>query len=300
MKRTSKFGKLPINARITIDYSKKKPKIHFGYIAVKQQRSLNYINTISICFTFLTFFILLWLLTYMPNKSGAPLIGTCGLFEQHDYGSNTVSAYNISCPGGSYFLKYTVGKGIYPIGSKDGFYPITTSKLQDTSWIIDSSGKPWYLQILITLGTLFIAFGMMGLILIFIFGLSYFYGWLIQYIPFLNKKVNRWIPEINKKLTSVRYVVTFKKCPENKILEIPLFKNVFLDYDAKGDFSKYLKRVEIREHPFSMISKKQSFKFGGNRRHKQKYKKKKNVFLWKASFIFKEVPKRGQLEVRWA
>jgi len=29
-------------------------------------------------------------------------------------------------------------------------------------------------------------------------------------------------------------MVTFKKCPEDKVLEIPLFKNIFMDYDAKG------------------------------------------------------------------
>jgi len=59
-----------------------------------------------------------------------------------------------------------------------------------------------------------------------------------------------------------------------------------------------LQRVEIREHPFALLSRQYTI-FGKNRRQKQKYKKKHNVFLWKARFIFKEVPKKGSLEVRW-
>jgi len=54
--------------------------------------------------------------------------------------------------------------------------------------------------------------------------------------------------------------------------------------------------VEIREHPFDRLVKKSGF----FRRRKQRYKKKHNISLWKARFIFKEVPKTGKLEVRWA
>jgi hypothetical protein len=297
MKKLSKFGKLPINARITIDYSKKKPKVTFGYIAAKEQRSLNYMNMFSMIPTIITFTLIFWFLTYIPNFwDTAPLIGVCGIYEQHSIGNDRVSAYNISCKDGkSYFLEYRQGKGLYPLGNAAGFYPTKTSKLQDFDWI-NTVGKPWYVQIGLTLLVMIFALGIMAGTFASVFGLSYFYGWVIQFIPFLNKTVNRWIPEINKKMTSARYMATFTKCPEDKVIEIPLFKNVFLDYDTKGDFSKYLQRVEIREHPFSMLTKKSVF----GRRQKQKYKKKKNVFLWKARFIFKELPKRGQLEVRWA
>lgn len=60
------------------------------------------------------------------------------------------------------------------------------------------------------------------------------------------------------------------------IFEIPLFKNVILTYEASGDFSKYLQKVEIREHDFQ-------------------YKDEKTQWLWKAKFIFSEVPKSGKL-----
>lgn len=60
------------------------------------------------------------------------------------------------------------------------------------------------------------------------------------------------------------------------IFEIPLFKNVVLSYEATEDFSKYLQRVEIREHEFQ-------------------YKGEKTQWLWKAKFIFSKIPKTGML-----
>lgn len=49
-----------------------------------------------------------------------------------------------------------------------------------------------------------------------------------------------------------------------------------LSYKASGDFSKYLQRVEIREHDFN-------------------YNGEKTQWLWKAKFVFSEVPKSGTL-----
>ena len=60
------------------------------------------------------------------------------------------------------------------------------------------------------------------------------------------------------------------------VFEIPLFKNILLSYEASGEFSKYLERVEIREHDF-------------------RYKGEKTQWLWKAKFVFSEIPKSGML-----
>ena len=60
------------------------------------------------------------------------------------------------------------------------------------------------------------------------------------------------------------------------VFEIPLFKNVVLTYEASGDFSKYLQRVEIREHDFQ-------------------YEGEKTQWLWHAKFVFSEIPKSGML-----
>lgn len=299
MKKLSKFGKLPINARITIDYSKKKPKVTFGYIAAKQQRSLNYMNIFSMIPTIIIISLGLWMLTNYSNSLNiAPNVGICGFYEQHSLGDNKVSAYNITCGDKSYLVKYRQAKGIFIFGTAEGFSTDRTSESQLENWLsfINTAGKPWYIVTSVGMLMLIFAFGAMIGTMFLVFGMCYFFGWSFQYIPYINKKVNRWIPEINKKMTSARYSATFNKCSEDKVIEIPLFHNVFLDYDAKGEFSKYLQRVEVREHPFAMLSTKSIF----GRRQKQKYKKKKNIFLWKARFIFKEVPKKGQLEVRWA
>lgn len=77
--------------------------------------------------------------------------------------------------------------------------------------------------------------------------------------------------------------------------EIPLFSNVLLDYEAKGDFSRYLEFFEIREH---------SFRYWRGRRKRNKIRRKKNKprhevneWLWYAKFYFKEKPRTGSLEV---
>ena len=65
---------------------------------------------------------------------------------------------------------------------------------------------------------------------------------------------------------------------EEQVFEIPLFKNVMLEYEASEEFSEYLQRVEIREHEFM-------------------YKgKEKTQWLWKARFVFSDIPKTGELK----
>lgn len=86
------------------------------------------------------------------------------------------------------------------------------------------------------------------------------------------------------------YYAKFKEVPRNKIIEIPLFENIFMDYHTKGEFSDYLEEIDIREHPFRIVSRK---------RKGQKRKLLPNDELWKAEFKFKRIPKEGGLEVWW-
>lgn len=293
-KKINKFGKIPINARITVDYSKEKPKISFGYIAKKQQQDLIYSNPFSLLLTMITLLMILALVHWYPNSDKSPLIGTCGIYEQHYLNSSKVLAYNISCGEKSYLLEYRKGTGLYPFGTRAGFYMDKTSNVY-LSWLTDS--KPLYLEIIINIAVLITAFGTIFLILFGVFGLTYVYGLILSKIPYVNKQVNKHTPELAKKMAWPRYIATFTECPQDKIIELPLFHNIFMDYEASKEFSKYLQRVEIREHPFSKLSRKSGF---FKRRQKLKYKKKHNISLWKARFIFKEVPKTGKLEVRWA
>jgi hypothetical protein len=137
-------------------------------------------------------------------------------------------------------------------------------------------------------------------------GGSFFLSWFIsvylfKYVPFLVKKNQKWTPNLAALLTRVKYSAVFNKCPENKIIEIPLFSNVFLDYRATKEFAKNLLRVEIREHPFNYHIKREKRRRGKDgKRGKRKDVKVRNFWLWRAQFIFKEIPHKGKLEVRWA
>lgn len=120
---------------------------------------------------------------------------------------------------------------------------------------------------------------------------------LLMYVPPLvltcffhrNKRFLRLLPKINKILNcgSSYY---FKKIDriDKKIFELPIFQNVFLEYSATKDFSKYLKKAEIVEHDVDFYHK-SSFS--------KKMKKEKNDFYWKARFTFEKIPKNGELKI---
>lgn len=127
-----------------------------------------------------------------------------------------------------------------------------------------------------------------------------FVGIIILAVPFImtvifvgNKTLLKKMPEINKflsLLSSLSYRETVVRKLDNKIFEILMFDNVFLDYKAKGDFSKYLEKVDIIEHPFhyrkvSIFSK--------------KIRKIRQDEYWKARFIFNKIPKKGYLKITY-
>ena len=66
--------------------------------------------------------------------------------------------------------------------------------------------------------------------------------------------------------------------------EIPVFSNIVCNYEATGEFSKYLYLFEIQEHKF----KYQTASIGAS---------DINEWLWYARFYLKEKPKTGTLEV---
>lgn len=98
----------------------------------------------------------------------------------------------------------------------------------------------------------------------------------------LKTEMIKQIPHLQT-IGSTKYKVELipEDLKENKF-EIPLFKNILMDYIATEEFSKYLERVEIIEHPFNLYIKN---------------KKKPNQFLWKGIFYFSEKPKTGELKI---
>ena len=101
----------------------------------------------------------------------------------------------------------------------------------------------------------------------------------------LIKKLPYWNVSNRRKL----FNKIFKKDDviDDKI-EIPLFKNVILSYVAEEEFSKYLDKVEIIEHPFNHFIKKNG-----------KYINKPQDQLWKAIFYFSKKPETGNLKVEF-
>jgi hypothetical protein len=246
---------------------------------------------ISASITMVLIMAIFFILVHYPSHATAPKIGECNIYEQYYHNASEIVSLTLRCPQRNYTMTYSKGTGIYPFGTKEGFYE-SLSESWLSNWI--SSQKTPFLMVLSSLSLLLIvpAFAFV------LFGLMYGIGWLLQKIPGVNKLNNKAIPEINKLMTSSKYSATFKKCPETKTIEIPLFKNVFMDYRTTKEFSKYLQKVEIKEHPFSSVSTKHGWKRIEGQKIK-KYKKEHNIWLWKATFTFKEVPKKGFLEVRW-
>jgi hypothetical protein len=130
-------------------------------------------------------------------------------------------------------------------------------------------------------------------IIIIYFGLFYIYRRLVARIMKRTAWGKKHFPEINKSLRNKHYLAIFKEVPRNKIIELPLFSNIYMDYETEDDFDKYLQEVEIKEHDFKVIKrKKKLFK-------KVSEEYVPNVYLWKAVFKFSKRPKNGYLVIRW-
>ncbi len=104
-----------------------------------------------------------------------------------------------------------------------------------------------------------------------------------------NKNLVKKLPYIEVSFAQVLYNITFTKeqVIDDKI-EIPLFRNILLSYVAEEEFSKYLDRVEIIEHPFNKRVK-----------VKGKFINRPQDKLWKAIFYFSKSPSIGELKVQF-
>ena len=129
----------------------------------------------------------------------------------------------------------------------------------------------------VILSELLLSLSLFSLACIVVFGIPLLISF---YIGYNYDEFKYWFPKFNafmaRFLNPNHYHTFMVDELKEPIFEIPLFKNVILTYEASGDFSKYLQRIEIREHDFQ-------------------YKGEKTQWLWKAKFIFSEIPKSGKL-----
>jgi hypothetical protein len=133
--------------------------------------------------------------------------------------------------------------------------------------------------------TIFIIFLISSVIILFNWILS-----IIIYLPF-KKKWDNYYPKymakkVRKKITTLSKE-DIKIDNGNYYVEIPYFSNVFLQYKATEDFSKYLKLFEIKEHNFRWYYKKK----------KRKRDREVNEDIWCARFYFSEKPLDGNIKV---
>lgn len=101
-----------------------------------------------------------------------------------------------------------------------------------------------------------------------------------------EKLMARLFPKLNAQFARVlqggAYEAVFRRT-SSKTVEIPLFRNVALDYKAVGEFGQNLERIEIREHPFVI--------------RRRNGRTEPNDRLWKAVFLFKRDCNSGYLKV---
>lgn len=321
-KKVKRFGALPINCRIDIDYTNGKPKIKFGYPHKKQQRHLAdhtgphvvIAMLIYVLISVLISFLLVWeIVSYFHIAVIAPTNCTTNftytdiyqhlvngsanytsnktvignqVFEKWSIGSiavynRTISGMNVSCNNNisqSFDYKHFTVRDNLVIG--------TIANLLHSDFPIGFQEKD---PIINPILTIVLGISLYSLMILWIIGLWYFTKYFGRFMLKFHW-YQKTVPEWNKKLSGGGYYKVIKEVPANKIVELPLFKNIYLDYNVKGEFSKYLKKVEIREHPFY----KGVFKKG-----KLKKKKGNNYMLWYARFYFSEIPKNGELIIWW-
>lgn len=109
-----------------------------------------------------------------------------------------------------------------------------------------------------------------------------------------SEKLMKKMPRIQMKLAlfglanDMQYVKVKKL--KSKVYEIPLFSNIYLEYKAKKDFSKFLEKVEIVEHDFYYLKRTLI---------RNKLKRTRQTDLWRARFIFSEIPQTGELKIEY-
>lgn len=108
---------------------------------------------------------------------------------------------------------------------------------------------------------------------------------LTMYVVGDEDRFKVWFPKINARWAKIMgqrsYCTVFRKTNDRKV-EIPMFRNMVMDYKAVGEFGKSLQKVEIKEHDFSVRLRKGKIR---------------NAYLWKAIFTFKEDCNKGYLKV---
>jgi hypothetical protein len=284
MTKVKKLGKLPVNSRVLIDYTGKKPQIKFGYPrkdAIRQNTSSTPAAIIALMiWLMIAFFIYMFItgnLVTQYTPSNCSVNQSFNNFTLYNGSQGFyISNITIDCDNFSQTLSWNYAEKLIIFG-KDYTKEYYLMKNDESPGF--TQRKDYNFKDLITL----IFFGIIVIIssIVLYYKLTKLVGWLLSKTSIGIKAV----PYLNKATVLKGYYICYKNVKTSTI-EIPLFSNIYLNYNSIDDYSKYLKKVVILEHPFQEIVK-----------QGKKKKKLKNVRYWLCQFQFSRVPKKGKLEV---
>jgi hypothetical protein len=290
MEKTERIGTLPVNSQIFVNYETDPPEITFGYPDPDTSIVKRSDVTVGISVLFTMFLLVVFGVIYVLNIQsmyypdmgpGDTKINQIEIldFEKFQYFNGT--RYNETHYGFDKLnINYTWNNKQYSteLGiTHEGYFYFVPYFYEI------KSNRFWILLCQVgVLAVLFIILLMLN---------SYWIARIFKDTKWGHKNY----PLLNKKLYDAKFSAEFlpKDFPANNIIEIPLFKNMYVDYDATGDFAENLKKISIIEHPFNRLIKK------GGMFRKKTIAKKVNVYLWKCVFEFKDKCEKGKLELRW-
>lgn len=291
MNNHKKIGDFPTNARIKISYPEKgDPSIDFEYPDNERQiktlwasSGIMYIALMITIILLGIFFLMLyaWLPVEYPDCIIKPIGDLNEVIPNQTVGNHTediVITRNASsilavCGANGDTSAWIIRWQMNPI-------------LLKPEW---SATQPEDIKMIIPV------IGFAVIVLIFYFSSLYILGKILAYFVRKTKSGKKHYPRWNKFIHNKHFTAEFKECPDNLQIEIPLFSNIFLDYETEEEFADYLTEVEIKEHDLQ-YRKTKTF-FGLIRKRKQELVP--NVYLWKATFKFKKKPTKGFLKVNF-
>lgn len=280
-----KEGKYPCNARVDVDYSEKKPTIKFSYPgkipkkdAIKQGGLFPTMLFIWIIIGVIPFGIFYYNYdildyTYPKECNNFSINKFDARSETYFFGENMNSSsnfnlsfdkvfgFNITCDNKTSIINYNL---------EGNYFSSYSQTIDKETWIFFGLIIWCYLALFI----------------------SVYLNRLITRILIKKKWYQRWLPKANAegvifKKRRKKYMIFKSKDVLEKVIVIPKFSNVELDYKTTEDFSKQLQSIKIREYKERKI----------NMKTKKISKKKVDHFRWYAIFYFKNKPETGYLEV---
>lgn len=128
-----------------------------------------------------------------------------------------------------------------------------------------------------------------GLALIAFFGIpKLLVRWYLKHPEEISEIIPCWNYHISNLFRGRKTLTLLPNMVFNLRVAIPEFHNVYLDYEAEGECSEYLKKVEVLEMPFN---------FSYLRPNGSLSKKEINEYVWRAFFTFSKTPKTGSIKV---